>query len=110
MVKLIEDKIPEIHELCKLNHVTELYVFGSATEPARFTVESDLDFLVSFDLDNISNEIYADSYFTLINELEALLSREIDMTTVRSLSNPFFIEELDSTKELVYAQLEEANG
>lgn len=91
-----------IAAICRSLSVKELYVFGSGADNS-LTKESDLDFLVSFK-DEILPEEYADNYFRLHQVLENLFQREIDLLTVRQLSNPFFIESVNSTKILLYEE------
>lgn len=110
MNPLIANKIDEISELCHENHVRSLSLFGSVTDPKRFNESSDIDLIVSFKTEEISLEDYAEAYFRLTFGLENLLGREIDLVTERSLSNPYFIEELKRTKVEIYNQLEEIDG
>ena len=107
MNDLIENNKEKIFDLCEKNHVQSLYLFGSITDPARFYDNSDIDLLVSFKMDEISLEEYTDAYFNLAFALEGLLGRTIDLTTERSVSNPYFKEELDNTKVLLFDSLAE---
>jgi uncharacterized protein len=100
MNKILTDKIDELKELCILYKVKTLYVFGSVCTD-RFNENSDIDFLISFKPLNF--EDYADYYFELHYKLHDLFKRTIDLTTVNSLSNPYFIENMEKTKTLVYA-------
>ena len=45
---------------------------------------------------------YTDNYFELHYKLSDLFGRKIDLITERSLSNPYFIESINETKELIY--------
>jgi len=47
--------------------------------------------------------LYADNYFALLFSFEKLFKRDIDLITQKSLRNPYFIAEIDATKQLVYA-------
>jgi predicted nucleotidyltransferase len=76
-------------------------VFGSVLNE-KFNEKSDLDFLVSFNK-NIELLDYADNYFNFLFSLEDLFSRDIDLVTEKSLKNPYFIKELENTKQLIYA-------
>ena len=87
--------------MCEKYPVKSLHLFGSAIT-GGFNPESDLDFLVSFN-DNLSIEEYTDSYFSLHEALQALFQRQIDLITQKSLSNPYFIDEVEQTKQLIYA-------
>lgn len=100
MQPIIENNKLKIAEICKDLNIKTLHVFGSATTN-RFNKDSDIDFLLSFP-ENISIEQYTDNYFELHYKLRELLNREIDITTERSLSNPYFIESVNETKQLLY--------
>ena len=100
--------IPEIHQheaelkkLCLRFRVRRLEVFGSAATGRFRSGDSDLDFLVEF-----ASPIgpgYADRYFGLLESLEALFGRPIDLVVASTVKNPYFRESLDSTRTLLYA-------
>jgi predicted nucleotidyltransferase len=74
--------------LCRRFGVRRLDLFGSAAT-GRFEPErSDLDFLVSFD-DLLPPGAYADAWFGLRAELEALFGRPVDLLTEAALENPY---------------------
>jgi len=100
MQKILEDKIQDLKEICISLKVQRLYAFGSVVSD-KFNSESDIDFLISFAKD-ISIDEYTNNYFTLQYLLRDLFHREIDIVTERTLSNPYFIESIDETKELIY--------
>lgn len=91
----------ELSALCRRYAVKSLYLFGSAVGD-DFNNQSDFDFLVSFQ-DALDPVVYADNYFALKKELERLLGRRVDLITERSLSNPYFIADLEQTRQLLYA-------
>ena len=80
--------------------VQRLYAFGSVVSD-HFREDSDIDFLIAFP-DNLAIEEYTENYFALHYQLRALFHREIDIVTERTLSNPYFIESINETKELIY--------
>lgn len=100
MYSTLETYKKTIAEICKSLRVKQMYVFGSLTKNS-FYDSSDIDFLISFD-DNISIEEYSENYFTLHHILRELLQREVDITTERSLSNPYFIKRINNEKLLIY--------
>ncbi len=100
-MKLIEMNLEKIVALCKKYKVAKLWVFGSILTP-RFTDESDVDFSVRFDKKNIPLLDYADNYLDFLSELKSLLRRDVDLITEDSLNNPYFIESLNSSKQLIY--------
>lgn len=100
MNRILHSKLDVLKELCRRYKVKSLYAFGSVNTP-QFTENSDIDLLLEFEPD-ISIEEYTDNYFFLHNELTDLFRRKIDLVTRRSLSNPFFIADIDQTKQLLY--------
>lgn len=100
MNKIIEGKKRAIRDLCRQYDVKSLYLFGSVST-GKFKKSSDIDVLVSFK--DISIERYTDNYFELHYRLEELFKRRIDLVTVNSLTNPFFIKSIEETKILIYA-------
>lgn len=79
-----------------------LEVIGSAATGAFRAGDSDLDFLVDFDLD-ITRPGYADRYFGLLESLEQLFGRSVDLVVASSIENPFFRESVERTRALLYA-------
>jgi uncharacterized protein len=100
MQRIIEDKIDALKKLCKTYDVKTMYVFGSVCTD-KFNDSSDIDILISFK--DISIEKYTDNYFDLHYRIEELFDRKIDLLTENSLSNPYFIESIEETKQLLYA-------
>lgn len=90
----------EIEELCKKHRVHGFYVFGSVLTES-FNADSDIDFLINFQ--DIELLDYADNYFGLLFALQELFDRNVDLLTEQSLKNPYFIEEINRTKQLIYA-------
>jgi len=82
--------------------VKELYVFGSALFDQYSSEKSDIDLAVIFDSD-IPVENMADHYFGLIEELEQLLNRPVDLITLVSVKNRIFKKELENTMVSLYA-------
>lgn len=97
---LINDNIQKLFDLCRKYKVNKLYLFGSILTP-RFNDESDVDLLVDFSSE-IDHNTYADNYFDFYYALKSLFGREVDLVDESSLKNPYFIEELDETKRLIY--------
>ncbi|OOG75333.1 nucleotidyltransferase family protein [Algoriphagus sp. A40] len=100
MIPLVEKKLSQLTVLCKAHQVDSLALFGSAAH-GDFGDSSDLDFLVSF-----SNSIelldYADNYFGLLEKLESLFNRPIDLVSEKSLKNPILIAEINRSKVSLY--------
>jgi len=100
-MKIIEKYIGIIGELCMKYKVKSLFVFGSVLTE-RFRPESDVDFLVDFNKEEIAD--YFSNYFDFKYELEDLLKRDVDLVESQSLKNPYFIKNVNATKSLVYGR------
>lgn len=91
----------QIIALCEKHKVLQLCVFGSVLSD-RFGKGSDVDFTVIFDKEALPLSIYGDNYFSFKFALEDLLKREVDLVEYDAVKNPYFKEELDETKRLIY--------
>ncbi|MCQ2129858.1 MAG: nucleotidyltransferase domain-containing protein [Bacteroidales bacterium] len=96
----VDKYIPDIETLCKKYNVSELYVFGSVLTPL-FNDESDVDFLVSFNKDKISD--YFENFFDFKYAVEDILHRPVDLVESSAIRNKYFIDEVNSTKRMIYA-------
>ena len=96
----IAEQKDELTRLCTEFSVRRLEVFGSASHEDGLNAHSDIDFLVEFDIDGSG---YADCYFGLLDSLESLFQRPIDLVVTSAIKNPFFLQSVESTKSLVYA-------
>ncbi len=101
--KLITDRlstnIEVLKALCEKYNVHQLYIFGSILTD-KFSNDSDVDFAVTFHPMTVEN--YADNYFSLKEELENLVGRDVDLVEYKAIRNPYFLAELDRTKHLLY--------
>ena len=86
--------------MCKKHKVKSLYAFGSILTP-KFNNNSDVDILVNFNSE-IDHNNYADNYFDLYYALKELFGRDVDLVDESSINNPFFKEEINDTKCLIY--------
>ena len=101
-MNLIQQHINSVHDLCKKHKVKELYAFGSVLDENKFSHESDVDLIVKFN-DDVLVEDYADLYFDLADDLEFLFKRKVDLLTLKPIRNRFLRENIDSTKQIIYA-------
>ena len=95
----VEQKISSIQHLCMSHRVDKLYLFGSILKDS-LSPKSDIDFLVRFK--SIDLLKYADNYFDLKFSLEDLLNRPIDLLEEQSIHNPYFLDSLNESKQLIY--------
>ena len=96
---IVKKNVAKLSKLCKKYKVSKLYAFGSVLTE-KFTKESDIDLLVSFE--NIELLEYADNYFDFKFSLEDLFKRKIDLLEDKAIKNPFFRKSIDNSKELIY--------
>jgi len=101
MIELISSKLDEITAACKQHQVEALSLFGSAAQDAMHP-GSDIDLLVAFsgDIDVLD---YADNYFSLLEQLQRILNKKVDLVSNRSLKNTILKEEIYRTKVDLYA-------
>lgn len=97
---LINDNIQNLITLCRKYKVSKLYAFGSILT-SRFNDKSDVDILVNFNSE-IDHNNYADNFFDLYHALKSLFGRDVDLVDESSVRNPYFKEELEETKHLIY--------
>ena len=102
-MRLIRKNMAQIVALCEKHKVLQLFVFGSILTN-KFNKNSDVDFTVVFDRDSLPLLVYGDNYFDLKFALEDLLKRPVDLVEYNAIRNPYFKEELDETKQLIYGQ------
>lgn len=89
-----------IKKLCRQHKVKRLYAFGSVVS-GDFTDESDIDLIVVFEPQDVSQ--YADNYFKFKFELEAVLKRPVDLLEEHTIKNPFFKKVIENHQQLIYA-------
>lgn len=98
-MKLIENNIQKIIDLCKKHKVQKLFVFGSILT-SHFNDNSDVDLIVDFNKTEVKD--YFDNYFNFKYSLEELLGREIDLLEEQTIKNPYLKKNVDATKTLIY--------
>jgi uncharacterized protein len=101
MLRLTAAQAGVLDEICRRHGVTRLDLFGSAATGRFDPAKSDLDFLVEFG--KAPPMTLADQYFGLLEALEQLFRRKVDLLTTRSLRNPYLIREIERTRRPLYA-------
>ncbi|QBN18720.1 nucleotidyltransferase family protein [Flavobacterium nackdongense] len=96
MEKQIETKLPQIKNVFTKYGAERVFLFGSAATN-KFNENSDVDFLYSFSED-LDYETYANNYFSLLEELQALLKTQVDLVAEKTLRNPYLIESINESK------------
>lgn len=98
----VAERAAELERLCRLHRVQRLDLFGSAATGAYRPGESDLDFLVEFEPTDIPGA-RADAYFGLLEGLEELFGRPVDLVVDSAIENPYFRESVEQSRAPVYA-------
>ena len=100
MQSFLQQKLPQLHIILKTNKVKRAYIFGSACTDL-FTDDSDVDILIAFE-DGLDPIEYGENFFKIAYQAESLLHKKVDLITESSLSNSYFIAQMNKTKVQVY--------
>jgi predicted nucleotidyltransferase len=92
----------EINALCAKHKVKSLYAFGSVLTH-NFNTNSDIDLIVDFK--EIDVRDYADNYFDFKFSLQDIFNRPVDLLEEQAIKNPYFKEELNKKKVIVYKEI-----
>ncbi len=86
--------------ICRQRHVVRLALFGSAATGRFEPQRSDLDFAVQFA--SMSPQEHANAYFGLIEDLQRLFQRPIDLVEWDFIQNPYFKQSVENTQIVLY--------
>jgi predicted nucleotidyltransferase len=100
MDRRIDEKRGQIAAICREYRVRRLALFGSAVRDNFDASRSGLDFIVEFE--TLPAGTYADTYFGLIEALQGLFQRRVDLVEADSIRNPYFQQEIESQQVPVY--------
>ena len=101
MLEMIEDRRSELVDLCGKYRVRRLALFGSALRDDFDSGRSDLDLLVEFS--TASPQEHAEAYFGLLEDLESLFGRRVDLLELGVVRNPYLRREIEEQQEILYA-------
>lgn len=102
MILIVKENIDQILSLFRKYKMRKVWLFGSALDDKQFTANSDIDFLYEPNKEEMSIREFLDNPLLLKKELELLLSKKIDLIRNLPFRNPYFKEELENTKVLVF--------
>jgi predicted nucleotidyltransferase len=89
----------KIEEFCLRWKIDEFSLFGSALRE-DFDLDSDIDILVSLSED-ADLDLY--DWIAMIEELEEIFGREVDLVEKSTLRNPFRRNAILTNREVIYA-------
>lgn len=99
MAASLRQHIGQIERLCQQYGVARLELIGSALSEDTFDPAlSDIDLLVEFE----GNESLFARYIDLKLELEILLQRPVDLIMKRAIRNPYFLQEVETNRVVLY--------
>ncbi|MDX2247998.1 MAG: nucleotidyltransferase domain-containing protein [Bacteroidia bacterium] len=101
MIAEIQPHIEEIKKLCRKYHFSKLWVFGSVLT-SEFRTDSDIDILYELDHSMLPGLTSINYFFAFKDQAEKLLRHPVDLVWYPGLRNPYFKEEVDETKILIY--------
>ena len=89
----------KIADFCRRWKISEFSLFGSVLRD-DFGPESDIDVLISFEPE-IPWSLF--DWMDMIEELQGILGREVDVLEKSGLRNPFRRQAILSTRQVIYA-------
>ena len=101
MTDVIEARRTDLEDLCQRHGVARLALFGSALRDDFNPDTSDLDFAVEFS--SMTPSEHAGAYFGLLEELESLFARRVDLVEFSAVRNPYLRREIEERQETLYA-------
>jgi predicted nucleotidyltransferase len=101
MSPITEPQQRAIAQLCRRHGVRRLDLFGSAASADFDEQHSDFDFMVDFVEQRPAGA--ADRYFGLMEDLQALLGRRVDLVMRSAVRNPYFLRAADCQRLSLYA-------
>jgi hypothetical protein len=100
MNALIERHREAIAAVAASRHVRQLAIFGSAAAGPFDPARSDIDVLVEFE--QLAPVDRADAYFGLLEDLERLFERPVDLVEDVAIRNPYLRRSVEASRVVVY--------
>ncbi|WP_018466154.1 nucleotidyltransferase family protein [Calidithermus timidus] len=101
MAELIVAQKSALRTLCERYQVERLALFGSALRDDFDSDKSDLDFCVEFR--PMTPQAHAEAYFGLLEDLESLFGRRVDLVEIGAVRNPYLKRAIEASQETLYA-------
>lgn len=101
MLDVLRANQQSIAQLCAHYGVARLDVFGSALRGDYQPGKSDIDLLIDFG--PMEGYQKAVAYFSILDDLQALLGVDIDLVMIGALTNPYLAREIRQSRRVLYA-------
>ena len=99
MNRIVEQKLPDLIEICRHNRIRRLELFGSSARDDFNSQTSDLDFLAVFEQPERAG--ISGCYLEALRALENLFGCKVDLITPDSVTNPFMLDALERDRIIV---------
>jgi predicted nucleotidyltransferase len=100
MHPVVREQLGALPELCRAHRVRRLTLFGSATTEEFDAQGSDIDLVVDFQPMPIRE--YAGNYFALLDALQELFGRQVDLVEQPAIRNPYIRQAIEETQVPLY--------
>lgn len=100
LMTLIRERYSHFVDLCREHKVTRMYAFGLSITDGFDPESSDIDVVVSVDIDDPADR--GEALLSLWDKLEVLFGRKVDLLTEDSIKNPYLKSNINRTKKLIY--------
>jgi predicted nucleotidyltransferase len=102
MIDLVKNHREALVHLCQQYNVRRLELCGSALAENTFDPRtSDIDFLVEFL--RLEPRQHAKSYFGLLEKLQDMFGRHIDLVEIKAITNPYLLDSINKNRTPIYA-------
>jgi len=96
----MRDRLNDLREICERRNVTRLAIFGSAARDDFRAAQSDVDVVVEFASFDFGQ--HATTYFDLLDDLQRLFGRDVDLVERDAVENPYFRHSMEQSEVVVY--------
>ena len=100
MLDLVKVHQDEIAAICRKHGVRKLELFGSAAGGDFDPLRSDVDLFYEFDSNPLN---LSDRFFGLMEDLELLFGRKVDLVSSQDVRNPYFLQVANRHRITLYA-------
>jgi len=100
LMTMIKERYADFVNICRTHKVVKIYAFGSSITDHFDPMTSDIDIVVSIDIDDPADR--GEALLSLWDKLETLFNRKVDLLTEDAIKNPYLKSNIDRTKKLIY--------
>ncbi|MBM3474018.1 MAG: hypothetical protein FJX75_12175 [Armatimonadetes bacterium] len=100
MHPVVREQLGALPEICRTHRVRRLLLFGSAATDEFDSHASDIDLVVDFHPMPVRE--YAGNYFALLDALQELFGRQVDLIEQPAIRNPYIRQAIEDTRVSLY--------